>query len=131
MSEISWWPSGCHSRGQAGTIAGGTRKEMVQVSGCWCITSGVLRTSFKFFGSSLGRRLCIGAEASLVSKSGMTSSRRAFCAATQSSKMLLVNTGAVQSLHDGPRGRDLAFQIIWAGFRMIRKYFASRPEEIK
>ena len=41
MSEISWWPSGHHSRGQAGTIAGGTKKEIVQVAAVGALHLGL------------------------------------------------------------------------------------------
>ena len=49
--------------------------------------------------------------------------------AVWSSKMPLVNAPAILNLLDGPAGIDPAFHIVWARFRMMRRYLACCPEE--
>ena len=49
--------------------------------------------------------------------------------AVWSSKMPPANAPGVLSLLDGPVGIDLAFHIVWARFRMMRRYLACCPEE--
>ena len=50
--------------------------------------------------------------------------------AVWSSKMALADAPAILNLFDGPVGIDPAFHIIvWARFRMMRRYLASSPEE--
>ena len=49
--------------------------------------------------------------------------------AVWSSKMPLANAPAILNLLDGPVGIDPAFHIVWARFRMMRRYLAHRPEE--
>ena len=45
--------------------------------------------------------------------------------------MPLANTGAVLAMLDGPKGCDPVFQVSWVRFRMIRRFVALRPEEIR
>ena len=49
--------------------------------------------------------------------------------AARSSKMPLANTPAVLNLLDGPVGVDLALHVVWARFRMTRRYWAYCPDE--
>ena len=46
-----------------------------------------------------------------------------------STKMPLANTLALLNLLDGPVGVDPAFHIIWARFRMMRRFLAYCPED--
>ena len=48
-----------------------------------------------------------------------------------SGKQPLASTGAVLSLLDGPQGCDPAFCVVWFRFRMLRRYLAYRPEEVR
>ena len=41
----------------------------------------------------------------------------------------MTNTLAILNLLDGPVGVDPALHIIWARFRMMRRYLASCPDE--
>ena len=63
----------------------------------------------------------------------MSPPRLCLCAAivraVWSSKMPLANALAILNLLDGHVGIDLAFQIVWAGYRMMRRYLAHCPEE--
>ena len=43
--------------------------------------------------------------------------------------MPLARTPAILNLLDGPVGIDPAFHIIWARFRVVRRYLASGPEK--
>ena len=43
--------------------------------------------------------------------------------------MPLANAPAILNLLDGPVGIDSAFHIVWARFRMMRRYLAYCPEE--
>ena len=63
------------------------------------------------------------------SSSSLSAFRAAIVRAVWSSKMPLASTPAILSLLDGPEGVDPAFQIIWARFRMMRRYLAYCPEE--
>ena len=65
-----------------------------------------------------------GAEASLVSISGLRKLRTAFCQASLSGGFRLANPGAVLSLLDGPVGSDPGFYVVWCRFRMLRRYMA-------
>ena len=65
-----------------------------------------------------------GAEASLVSISGLRKLRTAFCQASLSGGLRLANPGAVLSLLDGPVGSDSGFHVVWCRFRMLRRYMA-------
>ena len=65
-----------------------------------------------------------GAEASLVSISGLRKLRTAFCQASLSGGFRLANPGAVLSLLDGPVGSDPGFHVVWCRFRMLRRYMA-------
>ena len=65
-----------------------------------------------------------GAEASLVSVSGLRKLRTAFCQASLSGGFRLANPGAVLSLLDGPVGSDPGFHVVWCRFRMLRRYMA-------
>ena len=64
-----------------------------------------------------------GAEASLVSISGLRKLRTAFCQAL-SGGLRLANPGAVLSLLDGPVGSDPGFHYVWCRFRMLRRHMA-------
>ena len=68
-----------------------------------------------------------GAEASLVSVSGLRRLRTAFCQASLSGGFHLANPGAVLSLLDGPVGSDPGFHVVWCRFRMLRRYMAYHP----
>ena len=65
-----------------------------------------------------------GAEASLVSLSGLRRLRTAFCQAALSGGLRLANPGAVLSLLDGPDGSDPWFYVVWCRFRMLRRHMA-------
>ena len=65
-----------------------------------------------------------GAEASLVSISGLRKLRTAFCQASLSGGLRLANPGAVLSLLDGPVGSDPGFHVVWCRFRMLRRHMA-------
>ena len=65
-----------------------------------------------------------GAEASLVSISGLRILRTAFCQASLSGGFRLANPGSVLSLLDGPVGSDPGFYVVWCRFRMLRRYMA-------
>ena len=64
------------------------------------------------------------AEASYVSSSSMSAFRAAIVRAVWSSKMPLANAPAILNLLDGPVGIDPSFHIVWARFRMMRRYLA-------
>ena len=64
------------------------------------------------------------AEASCVSSSSISAFRAAIVRAVWSTKMLLASTPAILNLLDGPVGIDPAFHIVWATFRMMRRYLA-------
>ena len=65
-----------------------------------------------------------GAEASLVSISGLRRLRTAFCQASLSGGLRLANPGAVLSLLDGPIGSDPGFHVVWCRFRMLRRHMS-------
>ena len=67
------------------------------------------------------------AEASYVSSSAVSAVRAAIVRAVWSSKMPLANAPAILNLLSGPVGIDPAFHIIWARFRMMRRYLAYCP----
>ena len=69
------------------------------------------------------------AEASYVSSSSLSAFRAAIGWAVWSSKMLVSSTLVILNLLDGPVGIDLAIHIIWARYRMMRRYLACCPEE--
>ena len=69
------------------------------------------------------------AEASYVSSSSLSARRAAIVRAVWSTKMPLASTPAVLNLLDGPVGIDPAFHIVWARFRMMRRYLAYCPDE--
>ena len=79
-----------------------------------------------------GKYLPVGlhaAEASCVSSSSIGAFRAAIVRAVWSSKMALANTPAILNLLDGPVGIDPAFHIIWARFRMMRRYLVCSLDE--
>ena len=69
------------------------------------------------------------AEASHVSSSAISAFWAAVVRAVWSTKMPLASTPAILHLLDGPVGIDPAFHIVWARFRMMRRYLAYCPEE--
>ena len=69
------------------------------------------------------------AEASYVSSSSVSAFRAAIVRAVWSTKMPLANASAILNLLDGPVGVDPAFHIVWARFRMMRRYLAHCLEE--
>ena len=69
------------------------------------------------------------AEASYVSSSSIRAFGAAIVRAVWSSKMPLANAPAILNLLDGPVGIDLAFHIVWARFRMMRRYLAYCTDE--
>ena len=69
------------------------------------------------------------AEASYVFSSSISAFRAAIVRAVWSSKMPLANAPAILDLLDGPVGIDPAFHILWARFRMMRRYLAYCPDE--
>ena len=44
--------------------------------------------------------------------------------------MPLTHTPAVLNLLDGPVGVDVTYHLVWATFRMVRRYLAYRPDEV-
>ena len=71
------------------------------------------------------------AEASYVSSSLISAFRAATVRAVWSSKMPLANAPAILNLLDGLVGVDPTFHIIWSRFRMMRRFLAYCPEEIR
>ena len=69
------------------------------------------------------------AEASYVSSSSISAFRAAIVRAVWSTKMPLANPPAILNLLDGPVGVDPAYYVVWARFRMVRRYLAYCPEE--
>ena len=69
------------------------------------------------------------AEASYVSSSSISAFRAAIVRSVWSSKMPLANAPTILSLLDGPVDVDPAFYVVWARFRMMRRYLAYCPEE--
>ena len=54
------------------------------------------------------------------------------CKIVWSRRQPFANTGAVLSLLDGPSGCDPAFFcVVWFRFRMLRRYLAYRPGEVR
>ena len=68
-------------------------------------------------------------EASCVSSSSTSALRAAIVRAVWSGKMPLASTLAILYFLDGPVGIDPAFHVIWARFRMMRRYLAYCLEE--
>ena len=68
-------------------------------------------------------------EASYVSSSSISAFRAAIVRAVWSTKMPLANAPAILNLLDGPVGVDLAYYVVWARFRMMRRYLAYCPDE--
>ena len=69
------------------------------------------------------------AEASCISSSSLCAFRTATVRAVWSSRMPLASAPAILNLLDGPVGIDPAFHIVWARFRMMRRYLACCPGE--
>ena len=69
------------------------------------------------------------AEAPCVSSSSISAFRAASVRAVWSSKMPLANAPVILNLLDASVGIDLAFHIVWARFRMMRRYLACCLEE--
>ena len=61
--------------------------------------------------------------------SSISAFRAAIVRAVWSSKMPLANAPAILNFLDGLVGVDPAFHIVWAKFRMMRRYLAYCPEE--
>ena len=69
-------------------------------------------------------------EASHVAISSLASFRAAMGRAVWSSRMPMACTSAFLSLLDGPSGVDRAYYVVWARFRMMRRYLAYWPDEV-
>ena len=83
-------------------------------------------------GLAIGKYLLAGlhaVEASHVSTS-LASFRVAIGRAVWSSRMPMASTSAILSLLDGPAGVDPAYYVVWARFRMMRRYLAYWPDEV-
>ena len=72
-----------------------------------------------------------GIEASLLASDSLRKLRSAVCRAVWSRRQPLSNVGAVLSLLDGPVGCDPAFCIVWFRFRLLRRYLALWPTEVR
>ena len=71
------------------------------------------------------------AEASYVSVSALSAFRAAIVWAVWSRRMSFASTPqVVLNMLDGPVGVDLALRVVWAQFRMIRRYLAYWPLEV-
>ena len=64
-----------------------------------------------------------------VSSSSISAFRAVIVRAVWSSKMPLANAPAILNLLDGLVGVYPAFHIVWARFRMMRRFLAYCPEE--
>ena len=72
-----------------------------------------------------------GNEASRISFGLFQRLRSAFVAAVWSKKMHLVHVGAVLSLLDVPPDCGPGFYIVWCRFRLLRRYLAYNPREVR
>ena len=70
------------------------------------------------------------AEASYISASSLSAFLAAIVRSVWSCEMPLANSPAILNLLDGPGGVDPACHIVWARFRMMRRYLAYRPVEV-
>ena len=117
-------------RGRAGTLA--ERIPPVRVS---CKAAGSLPLGFRGILGLLRFKsipaALHGVESSHISEANISSIRTAFVAAVWSSRMPLSHPGAVLSLLDGPDGCDPAFFVVWARFRLLRRYLAYRLGEMQ
>ena len=105
-------------RARAGTLSTRVRDATIGV-----VTVGALPLGFQVkLGLVGGKFFPAGLHAAEVF-------RAALVRVVWSSKMPLGSTPAILSLLDGPEGVDPAFHIIWARFRMMRRYLADCPEE--
>ena len=115
-------------RARAGTLSKRVGEATVGVA-----SVGALPLGFQVkLGLVRGKHLPAGlhaAEASYVSSSSISAFRAAIVRAVWSSKIPLANAPAIVNLLDGPVGVDTAFHIIWAWFRMMRRFLAYCPEE--
>ena len=115
-------------RARAGTLSKRVGESTVGVA-----SVGVLPVGFQIkLGLVRGEYLPAGlhaAEASYVSSSSISAFRAAIVRAVWSSRMPLANALALLHLLDGPVGVGLASHIVWARYRMTRRYLAYCPEE--
>ena len=115
-------------RARAGTLSKRVGEATVGVA-----TVGALPLGFQVMlelvrGKYLPARLH-AAEASYVSSSSISAFRAAIVGAMWSSEMPLANATAILYILDGPVGIDPAFHLVWARFRMMRRYLAYCPDE--
>ena len=110
-----------------GPLSGGVREATHGVAAV-----GALLPGFQVkLGVIRGKYLPAGlhaVEASYVSSSSLSAFRAAIVQAVWSCKMPLAGTPAVLYLLDGLVGVDPAYHIVWARFRVMRRYLAYRPD---
>ena len=88
-------------QGRPGTISGRIQREITQLAADGALPLG-FKGKLQILQTKSRPSALHGAGAGPMSKSAMTSSRTAFCAAAWSSKMLLANTGAILFMLDDP-----------------------------
>ena len=72
-----------------------------------------------------------GIEASLLASDSLRKLRSAVCRVVWSRRQPLSSVGAVLSLLDGPAGCDPALCVVWFRFRLLRRYLALWPAEVR
>ena len=82
------------------------------------------------------RSMCLpaalhGIEASLFASDSLRKLRSAVRRVIWSRRQPLASVGAVLSLLDGPTGCDPAFCVVWLRFRLLRRYLALWPAEVR
>ena len=116
-------------RARAGTLS----KQVGGVATVGVAAVGALPLGFQVkLGLVRGKYLPAGlhaAEASYVSSSSISAFRAAIVRAVWSTEMPLASTPSTLNLLDGPVGVDPAFHIVWARYRMMRRYLAFCPDE--
>ena len=115
-------------RQRASTIAARNVNELDKIPAAGALPLGFGETLHVLRSKSVAPALH-GIEASPISVSSLVSLRSAFVSAVWSSKMPLANSEAVLSLLDGVSGCDPAFFVVWARFRVMRRYLAFNPAQ--
>ena len=82
------------------------------------------------------RSMCLPAglhriEASLLPSDSLRKLRSSIHRVVWSRRQPLASIGAVFSLMDGPTGCDLAFCVVWFRFRLLRRYLALWPVNVR
>ena len=115
-------------RARAGNLSHRVGEATVGVTAAGALTQGFQVK----LGLIRGKYLLAGlhaAEASYVSSSSISAFRAAIVRAVWSCKIPLASTPAIFNLLDVPVGIGPAFHVIWAEFRMTRRYLAYCLEE--